>query len=107
MAALLLAVNLFLSVHRLTRYVPHLSGILVGTAITGLGAVTGTSLNPAREFGPAVFAGQHGYLVSYLLAPVVGAALTAWLMSRLRLRVLTHHLSGRHHLPAAVGQAVA
>jgi glycerol uptake facilitator protein/aquaporin Z len=70
---------------------------LIGAAITGLGAVTGASLNPAREFGPAAFAGQFGFLISYLLAPMAGAALAAWLMRRFyRRQVLTHNLSGKH-----------
>ena len=97
MAAIVVAVALFLSVHELTRLVPWLSGVLVGGAITGLGAITGASLDPAREFGPAVFAGQFGFLVSYLLAPIAGAALAAWLVRHSqRHRVLTDHLSGKH-----------
>jgi glycerol uptake facilitator-like aquaporin len=97
MAAIVVAVALFLSVHELTKLVPWLSGILVGGAITGLGAITGASLDPAREFGPAIFAGQFGFLISYLLAPIAGAALAAWLVRRSHShRVLTHHLSGKH-----------
>jgi glycerol uptake facilitator-like aquaporin len=81
----------------LTRLVPWLSGILVAGAITGLRAITGASLSPAREFGPAIFAGQFGFLISYLLAPIAGAALAAWLVRRFQShRVLTHHLSGKH-----------
>jgi glycerol uptake facilitator-like aquaporin len=97
MATIVVLVALFLSVHELTKLVPWLSGVLVGGAITGLGAITGASLDPAREFGPAIFAGQFGFLISYLLAPIAGAALAAWLVRRSRSRrVLTHHLSGKH-----------
>jgi glycerol uptake facilitator-like aquaporin len=97
MAVIVVLVATFLSVHELTKLVPWLSGILVGAAITGLGAITGASLSPAREFGPAIFAGQFGFLISYLLAPIAGAALAAWLVRRSRSRrVLTHHLSGKH-----------
>ena len=97
MAVIVVLVGLFLSVHELTRLVPWLSGILVGAAITGLGAITGASLDPAREFGPAVLARQFGFLLSYLLAPIAGAALAAWLIRRSHRRhVLTHHLSGKH-----------
>lgn len=99
MAAIVVLVGLFLSVHRLTRFVPWLAGGLIGAAITGLGAVTGASLDPARELGPALFARQYAFLFSYLLAPLAGAALAAWLLRRFyRRRLLTHHLSGRHQL---------
>jgi hypothetical protein len=69
----------------------------LGAAITGLGPITGASLSPAREFGPGIFAGQFSFLISYLLGPIAGAALAAWLVrpSESR-RVLTHHLSGKH-----------
>jgi glycerol uptake facilitator-like aquaporin len=97
MAVIVVIVVVFLSVHELARFVPWLSGALIGAAITGLGSVTGASLNPAREFGPAVFAGQFGFLISYLLAPMAGAALAAWLIRRLgRHQVLTHLLTGEH-----------
>ena len=91
MATIVVLVALFLSVHELTKLVPWLSGVLVG------GAITGASLDPAREFGPAIFAGQFGFLISYLLAPIAGAALAAWLVRRSqRHPVLTPHLSGKH-----------
>jgi glycerol uptake facilitator protein/aquaporin Z len=97
MAVIVVLVGLFLSVHKLARFAPWLAGALIGAAITGLGAVTGASLDPAREFGPALFAGQFGFLISYLLAPMAGAALAAWLIHRFQVRgVLTHHLSGKH-----------
>jgi glycerol uptake facilitator-like aquaporin len=97
MAVIVVLVGLFLSVHKLTRFVPWLAGVLIGAAITALGAVTGASLNPAREFGPAIFARHFGFLISYLLAPIAGAALAAWLIRRFQVgRVLTHHLSGKH-----------
>jgi hypothetical protein len=36
-------------------------------------------------------------LISYLLGPIAGAALVAWLVRRSESRrVLTHHLSGKH-----------
>ena len=95
MAVIVLLVGLFLSAHRLTRFVPWLVGALIAAAIAGLGTVTGGSVNPARQFGPAVLAGQFGFLVSYLIAPLAGAAVAASLIGIFRTRyVLTHHLSG-------------
>lgn len=95
MATIILLVGVFLSVHRLAPRVPWLVGGLIGGAIVGLGTVTGGSVNPARDFGPAVFAGQFGFPATYPLAPVVGAVVAGWLVSRLHNRpVLTHNLCG-------------
>lgn len=44
-------------------------------------ALTGASLNPARSFGPAIFAGGSAlthYWV-YLVSPLIGAAIAAFL----------------------------
>jgi glycerol uptake facilitator-like aquaporin len=95
MAVIVLLVGLFLSVPRLAPRVPWLVGGLIGAAIAGLGTITGGCVNPAREFGPAIFAGHFGFLASYLLAPLVGAVVAAWLLCRFqRRKVLTHRLCG-------------
>jgi aquaporin Z len=60
---------------------PGFAGLAIGLALTAVHLVgiplTGTSVNPARSLGPAVFAGgdplTHVWL--FLLAPLVGAAL--------------------------------
>lgn len=62
-------------------------GLVIGLSLTfvhifGIG-LTGTSVNPARSFGPAVFAaidnndGPIGDLWIFIVAPLVGAALAA------------------------------
>ena len=95
MAVIIVLVAVFLSVPRLTPGVPWLVGGLIGAAIVGLGTLTGGCVNPARQFGPAVFAGQFGFLIAYLGAPLVGAVLATWLLDRFRHRkVLTHRLCG-------------
>jgi glycerol uptake facilitator protein/aquaporin Z len=97
MAAIVLLVAWFLAVPRLAPLVPGLVGFLVGLAIAVLGPITGGSLNPARQFGPAIFSGDHDFLWVYLLAPMVGAALATMLFKLLtRRRVLTHKLCGTH-----------
>lgn len=102
MAVIVLLVGAFLSIPRLAPLVPWLVGGLIGTAIVGLGTVTGGSDNPARQFGPAVFAGRFGFLATYLLAPLVGAVVAAWLLGRFQHRkVLTHRLYGRPSTEAA------
>jgi aquaporin Z len=41
--------------------------------------ITGTSVNPARSFGPAIFAGGKalGQLWLFIVAPVIGGILAA------------------------------
>ncbi len=64
---------------------PALAGLVIGLALAILVMVavnlTGASLNPARSFGPALFAmgsAMSHYWV-YLLAPEVGAVIAAFL----------------------------
>jgi glycerol uptake facilitator-like aquaporin len=102
MAVIVFLVGLCLAVQRLTRFVPWIVGALVGIGIAVLGTATGGSLNPARQFGPAVVSGQTQFLWVYLAAPLVGAAVAAWLRSLLQYRrkVLTHKLCGTVGHPA-------
>ncbi|MFI9273269.1 MIP/aquaporin family protein [Kitasatospora sp. NPDC052896] len=96
MAVIVLLVGLFLSVERLAPLVPWLVGLLIGMAIALLGTTTGGSVNPARQFGPAIVSGRLDFLWVYLLAPMVGAVLAAPLRTRLMKRraVATHRLCG-------------
>jgi glycerol uptake facilitator-like aquaporin len=96
MAVIVSLVGICLSVHRLAKFVPWIIGALVGTGIAVLGTVSGGSLNPARQFGPAIASGQTHFLWVYLLAPMVGAAFAAWLRLWIQKRrqVLTHRLCG-------------
>jgi glycerol uptake facilitator-like aquaporin len=102
MAVIVFLVGLCLAVQRLTPFVPWIVGALVGIGIAVLGTATGGSLNPARQFGPAVVSGQTQFLWMYLAAPLVGAAIAAWLRSLLQYRrkVLTHRLCGTVGHPA-------
>jgi len=96
MTVIALVVGLCLAVQRLTSFVPWIVGSLVGLGIALLGTATGGSLNPARQFGPAVASGQTQFLWAYLLAPLFGAAIAAWLRRKIQRqrRVLTHRLCG-------------
>ncbi|UGS35470.1 MIP/aquaporin family protein [Capillimicrobium parvum] len=54
-------------------------GLTLGLGVLGFGALTGSALNPARAFGPALVSGSWGpagtWLLVYVLAPLVGGVL--------------------------------
>ena len=65
------------------------AGVVIGLTlvlvhILGIG-LTGTSVNPARSIGPALFAGADalGSLWVFIVGPLVGGALAAWCYSYL------------------------
>jgi len=96
MAVIVLIVGMCLAEDRLAPFVPWVVGILIGMAIAVLGTSTGGSVNPARQFGPAAVSGQTHFLSVYLLAPMLGAVIAAWLRQAIQHRraVLTHRLCG-------------
>ena len=96
MGVIVFLVGYFLSVHRLAPQVPWLVGGLIGLGVAALGTQTGGSLNPARQFGPAVVSGHTSELWVFLVAPMVGAELAPRLLNPIqkRRRVLTHRLCG-------------
>jgi glycerol uptake facilitator-like aquaporin len=98
MGLIVFLVGYFLSNPRLAPKVPWLVGILIGLGIALFGTETGGSLNPARQFGPAIVSAHTAKLWVFLVAPMVGAELGAQLLRRLREQpqVLTHRLCGTH-----------
>lgn len=72
-----------LAVTRKAAASPAVAGVVIGISLTVVHLIgiplTGTSVNPARSIGPALFVG--GYALSqlwvFLLAPMVGGALAA------------------------------
>lgn len=66
----------------------NVSGIVIGLALTvvhlfGIGT-TGTSVNPARSFGPALFGKDAiGDYWVFLIGPVIGAVIAAFVFSAL------------------------
>jgi glycerol uptake facilitator-like aquaporin len=87
-----------LSVPRLAPRVPWVVGLLIGLGIALLGTSTGGSLNPARQFGPAVVSGHTDELSVFLVAPMVGAGIAAQLLQVFQghRQLLTHRLCGAH-----------
>lgn len=82
---LILVVGFFLARRGHARLLPYVIGILVGLVIVFLGPLSGGSINPARQLGPAVLSGQTICLWIYLVAPITGAVLGA-LVHRLLIR---------------------
>ena len=83
-AAILAVALLLISRPEWTRWIPFALPAATAVVIVTLGPLTGGSANPARQFGPALWAHQPAYwshLWIYLVAPLAGAALTA-LVSR-------------------------
>src|SRR5205823_3833559 len=72
---LVLSIFLFVSSHRLMRWTPLMVWILVAMMVWLEAPISGTSLNPARSFGPALVSWfwQDHWL--YWVAPPLGALL--------------------------------
>ena len=65
-----------------------------------LGTVSGASVNPARQLGPALWSGDDAFLGCYLLAPLIGAVIGARIHLHLvRQPVETYKLSGDASTP--------
>ncbi|MCX4404381.1 aquaporin [Streptomyces sp. NBC_01764] len=77
MAALILVVGYFLAHPRFTHLLPYVIGISVATVIALLGPLSGGSINPARQLGPAALSGRTKDLWIYLIVPVLGAVIGA------------------------------
>ncbi|MBX3110441.1 MAG: aquaporin [Fimbriimonadaceae bacterium] len=87
-AALLVVVMAVATDRRVAAPTPALAiGLAVVVGIMVAGPLSGGSMNPARSFGPAVVAGGAplANVWLYLVAPVVGGVLGAWVYERLRL----------------------
>ena len=75
--AYVLAVFFFVSRASLARWTPLMNWLVVA-GLVWLGAgISGTSLNPARSFGPALVAGNWRVQWIYFLAPPLGGVLAA------------------------------
>ncbi len=72
---LVLSIFLFVSSHRLMRWTPLMVWILVAVMVWLEAPISGTSLNPARSFGPALVSGSWHSHWLYWIAPPIGALL--------------------------------
>jgi aquaporin Z len=72
---LVLSIFLFVSHHRLMRWTPLMVWILVAVMVWLEAPISGTSLNPARSFGPALVSWSWHFHWFYWVAPPLGALL--------------------------------
>ncbi|MEV7369100.1 MIP/aquaporin family protein [Streptomyces sp. NPDC004279] len=77
MLALTLVIAFFVARPRFIRGLAPVIGLSVGVVIATLGPLSGGSVNPARQLGPAAFSGQTTDLAIYLVGPIIGAVLGA------------------------------
>jgi glycerol uptake facilitator-like aquaporin len=66
------------------RFVPVVIGAGVGLTIAFLASVSGASVNPARQLGPALLAGRLDHLWIYLTAPVLAPVVVALVLRAVR-----------------------
>ncbi len=78
-ALLMLSIFFFVSSKRLMHWTPLMTWLLVATMVWVEAPLSGTSLNPARSFGPALVAHIWSWQWIYFLAPVLGALLAVGL----------------------------
>jgi aquaporin Z len=101
-ALLVTVVFTMLSSVRTARWTPVAVWLLVATLVWQVAPTTGTSLNPARSFGPAVLDGGTDVLWVYVVGPVVGALAVAIFWRSMRLRLLTTKLFHDPHYPSVM-----
>jgi aquaporin Z len=85
---LVLLILVFVDIPRIARFTGVAAGMLVALLVAVEAPVSGTSLNPARSFAPALVTATFSDLWIYLLAPPLGAAIAA---GTFRSRLLAHH----------------
>ena len=72
---LVLSIFIFVSSHRLIRWTTLMVWILVSVMVWLEAPISGTRLNPARSFGPALVSWSWRYHWLYWVAPSLGALL--------------------------------
>ncbi|HEY4277449.1 MAG TPA: aquaporin [Conexibacter sp.] len=72
-----LVIGFFLAHPAFARLLPCTIGTAIAVIIIFLGPRSGGSVNPSRQFGPAVISGRTLDLWIYLVAPILGAVLGA------------------------------
>jgi aquaporin Z len=74
-ALMVFMIFFFVSSRRLMRWTPMMNWLLVATMVWLEAPISGTSLNPARSFGPALVSGIWNGQWIYMIAPPLGGML--------------------------------
>ena len=70
---LVLSISIFLSSRRLMQWTPLMTWLLMTAMVWWGSPISGTSVNPARSFGPALVTGFWQDQWIYYLAPILGS----------------------------------
>jgi len=96
---LVLLIFIFVSTPRLMRWTPVMVWIVVAMMVWLEAPISGTSLNPARSFGPALVSGVWDFQWLYMIAPPLGGIL-GFLAFEIGLRAEREVLTGKlFHAP--------
>ena len=79
MSFLIFLTIMIVSNSRLEKYAGHFAGALVFIFITVEAPLSGMSINPARSLGSAVAAGNWGSFWLYIISPVAGMLISAYI----------------------------
>ena len=77
----------FIAFRILRPYTPLMTPFLYAIMVPLEAAISGTSTNPARSFGPSVISGQWDSWWIYWVGPVIGALIACRLGSRIAKRI--------------------
>jgi aquaporin Z len=84
----------FIGFRQIRAYTPAIFPILYAVMVPLESAISGTSTNPARSFGPSVISGQWESWWVYWIGPLMGALLASlacsWLAKRITVAKLYH-----------------
>lgn len=94
----LMSAILFTSIHRiLAPYTHYFAAIMVGAYIAFESPLSGMSANPARTFGPALYASYWNTLWIYFIAPPLGMLMAAEVFLFIRRGEGTYCAKLHHH----------
>ncbi|MCU1593762.1 MAG: hypothetical protein JWO12_1154 [Frankiales bacterium] len=106
-ATLITTILLMTSSARYTRWTPLVLWPLIAILVWRGAPYTGTSLNPARSFGPALLAPHATPYWIYVLGPLLGAAVAVSLYALLKTtHVLTAKLFHDPNYPSTLGSSL-
>lgn len=81
------ALCIFLAFHRLRRYTPAMIPCLFAIMVPLEAAISGTSVNPARSFGPSIISGVWDGWWIYWIGPLTGGLLAMLVFNSLAKRI--------------------